>query len=72
MIGLPQPWGTLCRSTASDEAYDHDPTVKEYIAINTENGLQPVTMKTVRQSVGADREALRVAMQVEVDPHAGE
>ena len=62
MIGPPQPWETLCSVRESDEAYDNDPTVMEYIAINKENGLQPVTMKTVRGSVGADREAWRLAM----------
>ena len=67
MIGLQRPWETLCNSRESDEAYDNDPTVLEYIAINKENGLQPVTMKTVRGSVGADRDAWRLAMQVEVD-----
>ena len=39
----------------------------EYQAINKENGFQPVSMKESRGSVGANREAWRIAMQAEVD-----
>ena len=39
----------------------------EYIAIQKENGIQPTTMKEVGASVGREREAWRMSMQVEVD-----
>ena len=68
MIGLPQPWETLRKSTDDDDAtYDNDPTVMEYQAIDKENGFQAVSMKEIRGSVGANREAWRIAMQAEVD-----
>ena len=69
VIGLPQPWETLCKSAADtdDSAYDTDPTVLEYIAIDKANGIQPVPMKQIRGAAGADREAWRIAMPAEVD-----
>ena len=33
VFGLPQPWETLCSTRESDEAYDNDPAVLDYIAI---------------------------------------
>ena len=39
----------------------------EYIELDKQNGIQPVAMKKVRASVGAEREAWRIAMQAEVD-----
>ena len=68
MIGLPQPWETLRKSTdENDDALDNGPTVMEYQAIDKETGFQAVSMKEIRGSVGANREAWRIAMQAEVD-----
>ena len=68
VLGLPQPWEVLCKSTDyNEDAYDDDPTVLEYTAIDKANGIQPVPMKQIRGSVGAEREAWRLAMQAEVD-----
>ena len=58
VLGLPQPWEVLCKSTDyNEDAYDDDPTVLEYIAIDKANGIQPVPMKQIRGSVGAESEA---------------
>ena len=68
VLGLPQPWEVLCKSTDyQEDLYDDDPTVLEYIEINKANGIQPVPVKKIRGSVGAEREAWRIAMQAEVD-----
>ena len=65
---MPQPWEVLCRATAADDEIDpDDPTVLEFVEINKENGIQLTTMKEVRQSVAAEREQWRLAMQAEVD-----
>ena len=66
---MPQPWEVLCRTTAADddEIDPDDPTVLEFVEINKENGIQLTTMKEVRQSVAAEREQWRLAMQAEVD-----
>ena len=65
---MPQPWEVLRRTTAVDDEIDpDDPTVLEFVEINKENGIQLTTMKEVRQSVAAEREQWRLAMQAEVD-----
>jgi len=46
---------------------EDDPTVLEYIQIQKENGIQPTTLRSVRASVGAEREQWRLAMQAELD-----
>ena len=70
-IGLPTPWERLSRATEVADDEDRDPTVLEYRMNQKENGIQPTTMKEVRSSVGHEREAWRLAMQVEVDSLRG-
>ena len=67
-MGMPTSYESACRAAYQHEQDDdQDPTVLEYREIQKANGIQPVTMKTVRATVGHEREQWRLAMQTEVD-----
>ena len=62
---MPAAWETRCKaSEGADLDDEREPTVLGYRKIQTENGIQPTTMKEVRSSVGHERESWRLAMQV--------
>ena len=66
-VGMPAACEIYKVTDVADSDDDRDPTVLEYQKIQKENGIQPTTMREVRTSVGHEREAWRLAMQVEVD-----
>ena len=58
----------MCAQSAKDdeELNPEDATELEFVNIEKENGISLTSLKDVRASVGAEREAWRLAMQAEV------
>ena len=68
---MPAAWETLCKAKYEEENETEDPTVLEFIELQQENGITLATVKQVRNAVGAEREAWRLAAQAEAQSLKG-